>query len=84
MPEAYWKDLDEYRQAVADLCKSEEACSISFWKDMSMVPTRYPLSREQTLSQIPIIANYRMDGTIRVEWGCENLTPRPVPCPPDK
>lgn len=84
MPPAHWHDLGEYRQAIKDLCDPKGFCAVEFWKDISMVPDAFGTSTKKALAQIPVIASYKVDGTIQVGWFCEHLQPKPAPCPPAK
>ena len=68
---AQWKDEDQYRLAIAEICAGKTICFVTFWKERSLVPTSLPMSDAQAAGQV---AQWQFNGNTghrQLLWSCE-------------
>ena len=69
--ESHWKDQDQYRLAIAEICAGKNICQVMFWKDPSIVPTAMPMSDVQVAAKV---AHWQYNGNTghrQLLWSCE-------------
>lgn len=69
--ESSWRDEDQYRLAIADICAGQTMCQVMFWKDLDMVPVGLPMSAAQEASKV---AHWQFNGNTghrQLLWSCE-------------
>lgn len=69
--EASWKDQDQYRLAIADICSGKNICRVMFWKDMDMVPKSLPMSDAQVAAKVAHWQHNGNTGHRQLLWPCK-------------
>lgn len=67
----HWKDQDQYRLAIAEICSGKRICQVIFWKDEKLVPNKLPMTDAQVNAKM---AHWQYNGNTghrRLLWSCE-------------
>ena len=77
--QAHWKDQDQYRFAIADICKGKNICQVLFWKDAGLVPKKLPMSDVQEAAKVAQWQYNGNTGLRRLLWSCK-IVNNPAEC----
>ena len=75
----YWKDQDQYRLAIAQICAGKNICQVMFWKDAALVPNKLPMSDAQAKAKV---AHWQYNGNTghrQLLWSCD-IVNNPAEC----
>jgi len=69
--EEHWKDQDQYRLAIGEICAGKNMCQVLFWKDKRLVPKKLPMSDAAVKAKVAHWQYNGNTGVRRLLWSCE-------------